>query len=35
MLFNVVKNENEALKVFENIKKVADANIKNRLNLEF
>lgn len=32
MLFNVVKNENEALKVFENIKKVADANIKNRLN---
>ncbi|BEJ72604.1 MinD/ParA family protein [Campylobacter jejuni] len=35
MLFNVVKNENEALKVFENIKKVADANIKNPLNLEF
>ncbi|EJJ9763839.1 flagella biosynthesis ATPase FlhG [Campylobacter coli] len=35
MLFNVVKNENEALKVFENIKKVADANIKNHLNLEF
>ncbi|EJG4437483.1 flagella biosynthesis ATPase FlhG [Campylobacter jejuni] len=35
MLFNVVKNENEALKVFENIKKVADANIKNLLNLEF
>lgn len=34
MLFNVVKNENEALKVFENIKKVADANIKNPLNLE-
>ena len=35
MLFNVVKNENEALKVFENIKKVADANINNPLNLEF
>ncbi|EAK6078169.1 flagella biosynthesis ATPase FlhG [Campylobacter jejuni] len=35
MLFNVVKNENEALKVFKNIKKVADANIKNPLNLEF
>ena len=35
MLFNVVKNENEALKVFENIKKVADVNIKNPLNLEF
>ncbi|HEB7536406.1 TPA: flagella biosynthesis ATPase FlhG [Campylobacter coli] len=35
MLFNVVKNENEALKVFENIKKVADANIKNHLKLEF
>ncbi|XGQ70764.1 flagella biosynthesis ATPase FlhG [Campylobacter hepaticus] len=34
MLFNVVKNKNEALKVFENIKKVADANIKNPLNLE-
>lgn len=35
MVFNVVKNENEALKVFENIKKVANANIKNPLNLEF
>lgn len=34
MIFNVVKNENEALKVFENIKKVANANIKNPLNLE-
>ena len=34
MVFNVVKNENEALKVFENIKKVANANIKNPLNLE-
>ncbi|QOW64424.1 flagella biosynthesis ATPase FlhG [Campylobacter hepaticus] len=34
MLFNVVKNKNEALKVFENIKKVADTNIKNPLNLE-
>ncbi|MCH5336727.1 MAG: flagella biosynthesis ATPase FlhG [Campylobacter sp.] len=35
MIFNMVKNESEALKVFENIKKVADANIKNPLNLEF
>ncbi|ENY6720480.1 flagella biosynthesis ATPase FlhG [Campylobacter jejuni] len=35
MLFNVVKNENEALKIFENIKKIADANINNPLNLEF
>ena len=35
MIFNMVKNENEALKVFENIKKVADSNIKNPLNLEF
>lgn len=35
MLFNVVKSENEALRVFENIKKVASANIKNPLNLEF
>lgn len=35
MLFNSVKSENEALKVFENIKKVADLNIKNPLNLEF
>ncbi|NDJ27407.1 ATP-binding protein [Campylobacter sp. MIT 12-8780] len=35
MLFNSVKNENEALRVFENIKKVADLNIKNPLNLEF
>ncbi|MDO4673552.1 flagella biosynthesis ATPase FlhG [Campylobacter sp.] len=34
MLFNVVKSENEALRVFENIKKVASANIKNPLNLE-
>ena len=30
-----MKNENEALKVFENLKKVADSNIKNPLNLEF
>ncbi|MBK1991108.1 flagella biosynthesis ATPase FlhG [Campylobacter sp. 2018MI35] len=35
MIFNMVKNENEGLKVFENIKKVADANIKNPLKLEF
>ncbi|MCX2682586.1 flagella biosynthesis ATPase FlhG [Campylobacter sp. MIT 21-1685] len=34
MVLNVVKNENEALRVFENIKKVADSNIKNPLNLE-
>lgn len=35
LLLNSVKNENEALKVFENLKKVADDNIKNPLNLEF
>lgn len=35
MILNMVKNENEALKVFENIKKVADVNIKNPLNLGF
>ncbi len=35
MVFNMVKNQNEALKVFENIKRVADSNIKNPLNLEF
>lgn len=35
MLLNSVKNENEAVRVFENIKKVAAANIKNPLNLEF
>lgn len=35
MILNSVKNENEALRVFENIKKVANANIKNPLNLEF
>ena len=35
LLLNSVKNENEALKVFENLKKVADSNIKNPLNLEF
>jgi len=34
MVFNMVKSENEALKVFANIKKVADVNIKNPLNLE-
>ena len=34
MLLNSVKNENEALRVFENIKKVADTNIKNPLQLE-
>ena len=35
LLLNSVKNENEALKVFDNLKKVADDNIKNPLNLEF
>ncbi|TEY04058.1 flagella biosynthesis ATPase FlhG [Campylobacter sp. US33a] len=35
MVLNIVKNENEALKVFENIKKVADINIKHDLKLEF
>lgn len=35
MVFNVVKNENEALRIFDNIKKVADINIKHNLNLEF
>lgn len=35
MLLNSVKSESEALRVFENIKKVADSNIKNPLNLEF
>lgn len=35
LFLNSVKNENEALKVFENLKKVADSNIKNPLNLEF
>ncbi|OPA81797.1 ATP-binding protein [Campylobacter pinnipediorum subsp. pinnipediorum] len=35
LLLNMVKNENEAIKIFENIKKVAVANIKNELDLEF
>lgn len=37
MLLNSVKNQTEAMRVFTNIKKVADANIKNKipLNLEF
>lgn len=35
LFLNSVKNEKEALKVFENLKKVADSNIKNPLNLEF
>lgn len=35
LFLNSVKNESEALKVFENLKKVADGNIKNPLNLEF
>ncbi|HEG1418075.1 TPA: flagella biosynthesis ATPase FlhG [Campylobacter lari] len=35
MVFNVVKNENEALRIFDNIKKVASINIKHNLNLEF
>lgn len=35
MLLNSVKSDGEALRVFENIKKVADVNIKNNLDLEF
>ncbi|MCW0226773.1 P-loop NTPase [Campylobacter lari] len=35
MVFNVVKNESEALRIFDNIKKVASINIKHNLNLEF
>ncbi|TQR56890.1 flagella biosynthesis ATPase FlhG [Campylobacter troglodytis] len=34
MLLNSVKNENEALRVFENIKRVANSNIKHPLTLE-
>lgn len=34
MLFNMVKNENEAIRIFENIKRVALANIGSSLNLE-
>ncbi len=34
MLFNMVKNDKEAVKIFENIRKVAKANITNDLNLE-
>lgn len=34
MLFNMVKNDKEAVRIFENIQKVAKANIANRLNLE-
>ena len=34
MLFNMVKNEKEAVRIFENIQKVAKANITNGLNLE-
>lgn len=33
MLINMAKDEKEAVKIFENIKKVAAANIKNNLNL--
>ncbi|TXE85801.1 MinD/ParA family protein [Campylobacter volucris] len=35
MVFNVVKNESEALRIFDNIKKVANINIKHNLDLEF
>lgn len=35
MVFNVVKNENEAVRIFENIKKVAEINIKHNVKLEF
>ncbi len=35
LLLNSVKNANEGQKVFENLKKVADDNIKHPLNLEF
>ena len=35
MIMNQVKNEKEALGVFEKIKKVANANIKSNLNLQF
>ncbi|KAB0611407.1 ATP-binding protein [Campylobacter hyointestinalis subsp. lawsonii] len=34
MLLNMVKNESEAIKIYENIKKVAKLNIKNELNLD-
>lgn len=35
MLLNQARNESEAFKVYENLKKVADANINNPPNLEF
>ena len=35
MVFNMVKNEKEAMRIFEHIQKVAKANIENPLNLEF
>ena len=35
MLFNMVKSEKEAVRIFEHIRKVAKANIENPLNLEF
>lgn len=34
LLLNMVKNENEAVRIYENIKRVANANIKEPLNLE-
>lgn len=34
MVFNMVKNEKEAVRIFENIQKVARANIGSKLNLE-
>ncbi|HDX6330116.1 TPA: P-loop NTPase [Campylobacter fetus subsp. venerealis] len=34
MILNMVKNENEAIRIYENIKKVAKTNIKSELDLE-
>ena len=35
MVFNMVRNEKEAARIFEHIKKVAEANIKDAPRLEF
>ena len=35
MLFNMVRSEKEAVRIFEHVRKVAKANIENPLNLEF
>jgi histidinol phosphatase len=35
MLFNMVRSEKEAVRIFEHVRKVARANIENPLNLEF